>query len=193
MTPRKTPRPGTEPRDDADEAHDEGVLFRRLMTDAKRLETDRVPPHHRRTRPRATFAARDRHEGLRDSLEGEPVHSDAEAGDQLPFRHASVSRGTFRRLARGAFSRQAELDLHGLTSAEAREALGHFIAECVERGFTCVRVIHGKGRSSGPGGPVLKPLTDQWLRRCRPVLAFVPARPVDGGSGALYVLLRRER
>lgn len=193
MTRRKTPGPDGDRRDEAEDAHDEGVLFRRLMADAKRLETDRAPPHPRRTRPKATFAHRDRYEVLRESLEGQPVSSEAEAGDYLQFRHASVSRAVFRRLARGDFSRQAELDLHGLTAAEAREALGRFVAECVERGLTCVRVIHGKGRGSGHAGPVLKRLADQWLRRCRPVLAFVTARPGEGGSGALYVLLRRER
>lgn len=193
MTPRKTPGPDTDRGDEACDEHDEGVLFRRLMADAKRLETDRAPPAQRRTRPKATFARRDRHEVLRESLEGDPVSGEAEAGDYLQFRHASVSRAMIRRLARGRFSRQAELDLHGLTTAEAREELGRFIAECVDRGLTCVRVIHGKGRGSGQAGPVLKRLADQWLRRCRAVLAFVTARPVDGGSGALYVLLRRER
>lgn len=193
MTARKTPGPDADPGDDADEAHDDGGLFRRLMADAKRLQTDRVPPQRRRARPKAAFAHRDRRPLLRESLAGEPGTGEAETGDHLQFRHASVSRVTSRRLARGGFRRQAELDLHGLTAAEAREELGRFVAECVDRGLTCVRVIHGKGRGSGHAGPVLKRLADQWLRRCQPVLAFVTARPVDGGSGALYVLLRRER
>lgn len=191
MSARKIPGADAKGRG-GDEEHDEAVLFRRLMADAKRLQSDKAPSHPRRTQPRATFARRERREVLSDSLEVGPEDSKAEAGGHLEFRHPSVSRITFRRLARGHFSRQAELDLHGLTAAGAREALGRFIAACVEREFTCVRVIHGKGRGSGQAGPVLKRLADQWLRRCRPVLAFVTARPVDGGSGALYVLLRRE-
>jgi DNA-nicking Smr family endonuclease len=192
MTARKTPAPDAKRCDAADEDSD-GALFRTLVADAKPLETDRAPPQQTRPRPQATFARRDRHEVLRESIENEPGASEVEPGDRLLFRQASVSRATLRRLARGSFSRQAELDLHGLTAAEAREELGRFIAECVDRGLTCVRVIHGKGHGSGQAGPVLKRLADQWLRRCRAVLAFVTARPVDGGSGALYVLLRRAR
>jgi DNA-nicking Smr family endonuclease len=191
MAARKTPVPDAR-RQNGDEENDDGVLFRRLMADAKKLHTDKAPPHHRRPRPKAQFARRDRHEVLRESLELDFEDSTAEAGDHLRFRHPSVSHITLRRLARGQFSRQAELDLHGMTAAEATKALGLFIGDCVDRRLTCVRVIHGKGRGSGEAGPVLKRLTDQWLRRCRPVLAFVTARPVDGGSGALYVLLRRE-
>ena len=191
MTARKTRGPDAT-RGSADDETDDGVLFRRLMADAKRLSTDKVPPDTRRPRPKAQFARRDRHEVLPESPELDPAASTAEAGDRLRFRHPSVSPVALRRLTRGQFSRQAELDLHGMTAAEATKALGLFIDECVDRGLSCVRVIHGKGRGSGEAGPVLKRVADQWLRRCRLVLAFVTARPDDGGSGALYVLLRRE-
>ena len=83
-----------------------------------------------------------------------------------------------------------EIDLHGMTGAEAREALRVFIAEATARRMTCVRVIHGKGRRSGPRGPVLKNVVNLWLQRSDDVLAFGSARTVDGGSGAVYVLLR---
>jgi DNA-nicking Smr family endonuclease len=96
-----------------------------------------------------------------------------------------------RRLARGGFSIQSEIDLHGLTSSEAKAELRQFLADSVMRGHTCVRIVHGKGRGSGAAGPVLKRMVDQWLRRWDAVLAFVTARPADGGSGAIYVLLRR--
>lgn len=176
-----------------DFADDEAGLFRRLMDDAKRLETDRAPPQQRRAPPRATFARRDRREVLRESLEGGVEGREADAGEHLHFRHPSVSRATMRRLARGGFSRQAEIDLHGLTATEAREELARFIADCVHRDLTCIRIVHGKGLRSGHSGPVLKRLVDQWLRRSHPVLAFVTARPPDGGSGAVYALLRRAR
>lgn len=173
-----------------DGGDDDAALFRRLMADARRLEDDRVPPHRRRARPRARFARQEHLDVLRDSLERDP-ETFSDPGDHLHFRQATVNARTMRRLARGDYSTQAELDLHGLTASEARAELVRFIADCVEQRLTCVRVIHGKGRGSGFGGPVLKPLVDQWLRRLEPVLAFVTARPVDGGTGAVYVLLRR--
>ncbi|MEX0606657.1 MAG: Smr/MutS family protein, partial [Halofilum sp. (in: g-proteobacteria)] len=83
----------------------------------------------------------------------------------------------------------AELDLHGMTRVEAATALEQFMRECRQRRLGCVRIVHGKGRRSSDQGPVLKPAVANWLRRRNEVLAFTSARPVDGGSGALYVLL----
>jgi DNA-nicking Smr family endonuclease len=77
-----------------------------------------------------------------------------------------------------------------MTGAEAKAALRGFIAECVDHRLRCVRVVHGKGRRSGPRGPVLKNVVNHWLQRADDVLAFGSARAVDGGSGAIYVLLK---
>ena len=96
-----------------------------------------------------------------------------------------------RRLARGSFSVQAEIDLHGMTVAEAKPALQEFISQSVLRGGSCVRVVHGKGLGSGERGPVLKSKVNAWLRRWDDVLAFVSTRQVHGGTGAVYVLLRK--
>lgn len=191
MTSRKKPKPNAKPRAADDAGDEDAALFRRLMADARRLEDDRAPPHRQRARPRARFARREQREVLRESLARDP-ETFADPGDHLHFRHPSVGARTMRRLARGEFSVQGELDLHGLTGSEAREALVGFVADCVQQRLTCVRVIHGKGLGSGLAGPVLKPLVDHWLRRLEPVLAFVTARPVDGGTGAVYVLLRRD-
>ena len=191
MTSRKKgKRNADRPRQEST-GDDDAALFRRLMADARPLDDERVPPHKRRARPAAAFARPERDDVLRESLEREPEPAALEAGDRLYFRHPSVSARAMRRLARGAYSVQDEIDLHGLTAAEARAELAAFIDQCVARRQACVRVIHGKGRGSGQAGPVLKPLVDQWLRRCHAVLAFVTARPVDGGTGAVYVLLRR--
>lgn len=193
---RKTRKPDLDPAGAGDGADDDGALFRRLMADARRLDHDRALPERRPARPRAKFARRDRAAALHESLTRDPADfGDAQvaAGEHLQFARPSLGRTAMRRLARGGYRVQAELDLHGLTGAEAQAALGRFIADCVEQGLGCVRVIHGKGRGSGHGGPVLKPLVDLWLRRADPVLAFVTARPVDGGTGAVYVLLHRER
>jgi len=102
-----------------------------------------------------------------------------------------VGRRNFRKLARGNFSVQSEIDLHGLTVAEARTVLGDFIENSVDQGHGCVRIIHGKGLGSGDRGPILKAKVDNWLRKWDAVLAFISARQVDGGTGAVYVLLRK--
>jgi DNA-nicking Smr family endonuclease len=101
-----------------------------------------------------------------------------------------------RRLRRGDFAWQAHLDLHGLTAAEAREAVDRFLAGAVRAGHRCVLLVHGRGRNSKDQTPVLKERLKVWLARgraARLVLAFTTARACDGGAGALYVLLRRDR
>ena len=101
-----------------------------------------------------------------------------------------------RRLRRGDFSWQAYLDLHGLTADEARPAVDSFLADAVRAGHRCVLLVHGRGRNSKDQTPVLKERLKVWLARgasARIVLAFATARPCDGGAGALYVLLRRDR
>jgi DNA-nicking Smr family endonuclease len=100
-----------------------------------------------------------------------------------------VQHGVLRKLRRGQYRVQAEIDLHGLTAPEAKEELRSFLAYSLEHHFRCVRIIHGKGLRSGHRGPVLKGAVSSVLRRVGPVLAYVSARQVDGGTGALYVLL----
>ena len=101
-----------------------------------------------------------------------------------------------RRLRRGDYAWQAHLDLHGMTSDEARVAVDAFLARAVAAGHRCVLVVHGRGRNSKDQTPILKERLKVWLARgraARIVLAFTSARPCDGGAGALYVLLRRDR
>ena len=121
------------------------------------------------------------------------VQAQIDTGEELLFRRPGVRDDTLRRLRRGQYSVEAEVDLHGLGRHAAHEALRDFIVSSAARGLSCVRVIHGKGRGSGPRGPVLKHVVNHWLRRMDDVLAFASARPVDGGTGAAYVLLGRQR
>lgn len=122
-------------------------------------------------------------------LDGEPL--DLQPGDALRHRRDGVSLRQLRRLARGDFRIDDELDLHGLNRHEARAALCEFLDRANRLGRTCLRVIHGKGLRSNHAGPVLKHLVDQELRRRDSVLAFVSAPPSAGGTGAVLVLLRR--
>ena len=113
--------------------------------------------------------------------------------DALSFRRPGVGIDVTRRLRRGDWSIQRQLDLHGLRTEEAREALGAFIRENHRQGLRCLRVVHGKGLGSPGKSPVLKGRVQGWLIQKNEVLAFVQARPVDGGAGALVVLLRPSR
>jgi len=115
-----------------------------------------------------------------------------EGEDEDVYLAPSVPRRTLTDLRRGRWVIQAELDLHGLTREEARLALNDFLDDCKRRDLRCLRVIHGKGLSSPGRQPVLRPLVRHWLIRHAAILAFCPAKPADGGSGALLLLLRSE-
>ena len=110
--------------------------------------------------------------------------------DQLSFRRPGIGVEVTRRLRSGHWSIQRQLDLHGLRVDEAREALGDFIRHAHKLGLRCVRVVHGKGLGSPGKSPVLKGRVQRWLVQKNEVLAFVQARPMDGGAGALVVLLQ---
>jgi DNA-nicking Smr family endonuclease len=111
-------------------------------------------------------------------------------GAVLTFQRAGVQTQVVRRLRRGLFPIEAELDLHGLTQTAARDQLARFLTQSRDAGRRCVRIIHGKGYRSGARGPILKIAVDSWLKRHLDVMAFTSARAIDGGTGALYVLLR---
>lgn len=177
--------------DSADD--DEASIFRQAMTAARPLEPDvRAPDFKPRPKPRARFRRKDDQAVLRESLEADIDEIETCAGEALRFHRASVGRRTMRKLSRGNFSVQDEVDLHGMTVPEAKAQLREFVSESVFRGYTCVRVVHGKGLGSGHRGPVLKGKVNNWLRRWDDVLAFVSTRQVHGGTGAVYVLLRKD-
>ena len=110
--------------------------------------------------------------------------------DQLSYRRQGIGVEITRRLRAGHWSIQHQLDLHGLRVDEAREALGQFIRQAHKHGLRCVRVVHGKGLGSPGKSPVLKGRVQRWLVQKNEVLAFVQARPAEGGAGALVVLLQ---
>ena len=171
---------------------DDVHAFRRAVADVRPLTPrSRVAESRARPRPHARFTRAEREEVLRESLVAPVDPAALETGDHLAFRRPTVREEVLRKLKRGQFAVEAEIDLHGLGRHAAHEALREFLNDCVRRGLRCVRVIHGKGLRSGPGGPVLKHVVDHWLRRIENVVAFASARPVDGGTGAVYVLLRK--
>jgi DNA-nicking Smr family endonuclease len=172
--------------DDAEEKR----LFREAVRDVKRLRTSaRVTPP--KPRPRARFTRLDELAVLQESLRLTPGDLLAETGDDLTFRRAGVQEAVVKKLRRGQYRVEAEIDLHGFSVAQAKMALRAFLEEVLRAGARCVRVVHGKGLRSGHRGPVLKHTASLLLQKTDAVLAFTSARPVDGGTGAIYVLLSR--
>ncbi|WP_295526835.1 Smr/MutS family protein [uncultured Pseudacidovorax sp.] len=143
-----------------------------------------------RPAPVATQFHLDEAKALRETISDEfDVTTLLDADDQMSFRRPGVGLDVTRRLRAGDWSIQRQLDLHGLRSDEAREALGGFIREAHRHGVRCVRVVHGKGLGSPGKQPVLKTKAQRWLIQKKEVLAFVQAKPAEGGAGALVVLL----
>ncbi|NND58654.1 MAG: DNA mismatch repair protein MutS [Gammaproteobacteria bacterium] len=151
------------------------------MSGVRRLHSDRPAPQRPRPHPRARSGD--------DELNRPPEVGPADADHpESTYARPEVTRATLRRLRRGRYAIDDELDLHGMTVSEASAALDNFLAAAAR--CRCVRIVHGKGKGSGRGGPVLRPNVHRWLRQRREVLAFTAAREVDGGTGASYVLLR---
>jgi DNA-nicking Smr family endonuclease len=117
-----------------------------------------------------------------------PVQLDAE--ESILFCQPGVADDVARKLRRGAWIVQAQIDLHGMCRDEAREALSQFLCKAIKHGLRCVRVIHGKGLGSPNQESVLKDRVVSWLAQKKEVVAFCQARPHDGGAGAVLVLLR---
>ena len=126
-------------------------------------------------------------EALSDEFD---VESLLDTDDALSFRRRGIGPEVVRKLRRGVWAIQAQLDLHGLRRDEAREALGEFLRRSRLEGWRCVRVIHGKGNGSPGREPVLKAKVKSWLVQKKEVIAFTQARAADGGAGAVMVLLQ---
>lgn len=174
--------------DRQDQTEDE--LFRSEMEGVRPLSHDLAPPRRVKLAPIPRQALADEREVMAELLADEYDPIALECGEELSYAIEGLQRRVLRRLRRGHYSLSAELDLHGMTVPVAQTALQEFLAACKQRDYRCVRIIHGKGRRSTNKGPVLKAKVDRWLRQRAEVLAFCSARPEDGGTGAVYVLLR---
>ncbi len=170
-----------------------GDSFADMLDGVKILNSsDKVIHNKPKPRPHPQQAAQDERKIMQELLvsPNEYEHEDMQPGDSLTYVQAGVQKQVFRKLKRGQYSVEAELDLHGLTRDEAQLQLNEFILYVRNHGLRCVRIIHGKGYGSSNQGPVIKPLVNQWLRKRDEILAFCSARPVDGGTGAVYVLVK---
>ena len=186
------PKRPVKPEPPAEEPADDEALLREALKDVAPLPdpgkaTLRGPP----PKPIPVQKLRDDQQVLQDSLSDQiPFEVGLETGDELVFLRDGLSNMVLRKLRRGHWVTQDELDLHGLRSEEARQLLVAFLNEALARGLRCVRIVHGKGLRSDNRVPVLKRKVGNWLAQRDEVLAFVQARPEDGGSGAVVVLLK---
>lgn len=141
--------------------------------------------------PNPVQQKRDNAAVLRESLSDEfDVESLLDIDDSLSFRRPGIGTDVTKKLRQGIWSIQRQVDLHNMRTDEARDALGAFIREAHKHGMRCVRVVHGKGLGSPGKEPVLKGKVKSWLIQKQEVLAFVQAKPAEGGAGALVVLLK---
>jgi DNA-nicking Smr family endonuclease len=200
--PKQRPTDRIAPDDAAsDDAASDAQTFRAAVRDVTPLAQAPSAPGLAKLQPRprrrkaAASATDDLDEAM--PLVGAPAaHEATSPTDEvtgegaLSFQRAGVRTQVMRRLRRGLYSIDDELDLHGLNQTEARNRLADFIVGSRDGGCRCVRIVHGKGYRSGARGPVLKTAVNLWLRRHMDVMAFVSARAIDGGAGAVYVLLR---
>ena len=172
---------------------DEKERFRRAMHGVRPLNpVARVVPARRKPPARARFSRAERAAVLRETLAPPPLDLDIQPGDALHYRQSGVPENVLRRLRRGDYRVEAEIDLHGLGVVQARAQLRAFLLAAAARRLRCVRIVHGKGLRSGPRGPVLKQAVDSLLRRAALILAFTSAGLRDGGTGATLALLRAD-
>ncbi len=192
----------------ADIAKSQALAEQARIAEAKRAETERnlftravgkvapianqervwSPPQRPSTRPLQQDLDDEAvmHESMSDEFD---ISTLLNVDDQLSFRRPGIGTDVTRKLRKGEWSIQGQIDLHGLRSDEARNAMGQFIRDAKRMGWRCVRVVHGKGLGSPGKEPVLKSKVQRWLVQKNEVLAFVQAKPSDGGGGALLVLL----
>lgn len=166
--------------------HEDAELFRQAVADATPLPpSSHAPPTPAATKTRIPSPATP--PATRDTL------SDHGAGDQplQEFLRSNLAPALLRKLRRGQPPVQDSLDLHGLSSDEARKLLQIFLQEATQRGLRCVRVVHGKGWQAGGGEGVLKIRTRHWLTQCPEVLAFCEPPLREGGGGAVIALLKQ--
>ena len=170
-------------------------LFARAIGPVRALPAKHLPGHRAnlaraQAAPIAVQQQLDEQRVMVEALSDEfDVESLLDTDAALSFRRPGLGPDVVRKLRRGGWSIQGQVDLHGLRREEARESLSLFIKDAHKTGWRCVRVVHGKGLGSPGKTPVLKGKVQSWLIQKKEVLAFVQARPADGGAGALVVLL----
>ncbi len=170
---------------------DDRRLFREAIGDVQRLDPVEPPPAAGKPAPHPHMLEADEAAVPGELLDMAFDPALLEVGEELSYLRDGYPPKLLRQLKRGHFSVLDEIDLHQMNAAAAQASIIAFLAEAGQTGIRCVRIIHGKGLRSKAAGPVLKALTDRMLRRRDDVIAFASARPAQGGTGAVVVLLKR--
>lgn len=169
------------------------ALFRQEMISVRPLKVDTADIHHNQPPKPAPVPRKKTKEETNaptDNLSDHFGYSELKAEEPLFFARPGLQNRQLSKLRKGQIHISAELDLHGLNSNKARKQLIYFFADCRKRNIRCIRIIHGKGFGSKHNIPVLKNRVNAWLQQLDAVLAFCSAPPHDGGTGAVYVLLK---
>lgn len=167
------------------------IAFQEAMKGVKRLDQSKKiisPSPPAIIKPRTKHVVDTEDEDLFQFSDYE-LYPSVRSEDLIEFFRSGIQQKTIRQMRSGQFSIEAKLDLHGLVVVEARDALARFIMHCQRRGMRQVLLVHGKGRPHQE--PILKNKLNHWLRQNPDILAFCSARSKEGGTGALYVLLKR--
>lgn len=170
-------------------SEEDAALFRAAAGEVRTLDADGEPVYRRHTNTQPRSRIRERTPAVAVQVPARSMRTEERDGEQL-FMRAGLQQKQMRRLRRGQIPVAAEADLHGMRIREAQTLLEDFLRDCRDQGIRCVRVIHGKGLGSRGGHAVLKWEVDRCLRGHDAVMAFCSAQPKDGGTGAVYVLLR---
>ncbi|MFQ5659184.1 MAG: Smr/MutS family protein [Gammaproteobacteria bacterium] len=168
-------------------------LFRNTVGPVQPLTQDKVRSMQRKPAPIPVQSQNIAQRALDDMATGTMAPMDLDTGKELLYRRPGIQNKVWQKLRRGQIRIEAELDLHGMTVASAKDALLVFLATSRSGKQRCVRIVHGKGRGSIEGKPVLKNSLNHWLPQRREVLAYCSARPADGGTGAVYVLIKGQK
>lgn len=187
-----TPPSGLSENDMSDDESNDLDLFLQAVGEVKPVPHDRVVHERPALKPIPQKFIEDEKAVLKDMLSDEYFDADLQPGEVLAYCGHGIQKSTYKKFRRGEYRREAELDLHGYTGEQARKRLAEFLTDARRHDCRCVSVIHGKGLSSNEG-PILKTRVNSWLRQRGDVLAFHSARPNDGGTGAVYVLLKSNR
>lgn len=179
--------------DDNDKVDDELALFRDSVGPVRRIRSSRAETERRRVRATPRMREADERSVVGELAEASPFDHELETGEELLWLRPGLQKRVLKRLRRGYWSVQEEIDLHQMNADAATRSIRIFLEEALTSGKRCVKIIHGKGLRSGPAGPRLKTVTARVLSRHSSVLAFGSAPPTDGGTGAVYVLLSNAR
>jgi DNA-nicking Smr family endonuclease len=169
---------------------DDRRLFREAIGEVRQFDPVAPPPAMPKPEPHPYMLEADEAAVPGELLDMSFDPASMEVGEELSYLRDGYPPKLLRQLKRGQYSVQDDIDLHQMNAATAQATISAFLAEAAERGFHCVRIVHGKGLRSKAAGPVLKILVDRMLRRRDDVIAFASARPMQGGTGAVVVLLK---